>query len=59
MTKTDKKVLIVDDLPTVLKQAVEVLGARYDVDTASSAAEANSKEFIYNDKKTPPFSAFY
>ena len=43
MTKTDKKVLIVDDLPTVLKQAVEVLGARYDVDTASSAAEALEK----------------
>ena len=43
MTKTDKKVLIVDDLPTVLKQAVEVLGARYDVDTASSGAEALEK----------------
>ena len=47
MTKTDKKVLIVDDLPTVLKQAVEVLGARYDVDTASSAAEALEKVDSY------------
>ncbi len=40
MSRTGKKVFIVDDMPTILKQAVEMIGDRYEVDTASSGAEA-------------------
>ncbi len=47
MNRSDKKVLIVDDLPTVLKQVVEVLGDRYDVDTASTGTEAVEKVHSY------------
>ena len=47
MTRLDKKVLVVDDLPTVLKQAVEILGERYDVDTAASGTEALEKVQSY------------
>ena len=47
MTRLDKKVLVVDDLPTVLKQAALILGERYDVDTASSGTEAVEKVQTY------------
>ncbi len=40
VSKTGKKVLIVDDMPTILKQAVELIGDRYEVDTCSSGKEA-------------------
>ncbi len=40
MSKTGRKVFIVDDMPTILKQAVEMIGDRYDVDTCSSGLEA-------------------
>lgn len=43
MNRSDKKVLIVDDMPTILKQAVDMIGERYTVETASSADEAIMK----------------
>ncbi len=43
LSKTGRKVLIVDDMPTILKQAVEMIGDRYEIDTASSGAEAIEK----------------
>ena len=43
MSKTGKKVLIVDDMPTILDQAKEVIGDRYDVDTAQSDDETLQK----------------
>ena len=43
MSKTGKKVLIVDDMPTILEKAVEIIGDRYDLITASSGEEAKIK----------------
>ncbi len=43
MSKTGKRVLIVDDLPTIIDQAKEVIGDRYDVETAMSDEEALQK----------------
>ncbi|MCR4589974.1 MAG: response regulator [Lachnospiraceae bacterium] len=43
MDRIDKKVLVVDDMPTILKQGVDIIGERYEVETASSAAEALEK----------------
>ncbi|MCR4746144.1 MAG: response regulator [Lachnospiraceae bacterium] len=40
MSKTGKKVLIVDDMPTILDEAKKALGDRYDCELASSGTEA-------------------
>ena len=43
MEKSDKKVLLVDDMPTMLKKGVDIISERYEVETASSAGEALEK----------------
>ena len=43
MKKTDKKVLLVDDMPTILKQGVDIMSLRYTVETAASSEEAYEK----------------
>ena len=48
MSKTGKRVLIVDDLPTILDQAREVIGDRYDVETALSDEEVLQKISAFN-----------
>ncbi len=40
MSKTGKKVLIVDDMPTILDEAKKAIGDRYDCVTANSGTEA-------------------
>ena len=47
MKKTDKKVLLVDDMPTILKQGIDIMSLRYTVETASTAEEAVEKSRIF------------
>jgi two-component system NtrC family response regulator/two-component system KDP operon response regulator KdpE/two-component system response regulator AtoC len=43
MKKTGRKVLIVDDMPTILQEAVSLIGDRYELETASNGREAIAK----------------
>ncbi len=43
MNRVEKKVLLVDDMPTILKQGMDIIGERYIADTASSGREALEK----------------
>ncbi len=48
MSKTGKRVLVVDDMPSILQEAKDVMSDRYDLFTASSGAEAIEKVKNFN-----------
>ena len=43
MGKTGRRVLIVDDMPSILTDATELIGDRYELETAASGKEAVEK----------------
>ena len=43
MSRTGKKVLVVDDMPSILADAAELIGDRYELETAGTGEEALRK----------------